>query len=369
MEKEEDGGALGPMIGLRRPNYGVLDEVLGPWAASWRAPGERLAVFVNLNSALRQLFTEYAAANVTSREMNGSPRALASELFNLAGHYRNYFWKRHGRGADVLLYHSTERCPERVAAWDSYKESLYSKRIDPPSGPARAMRNYVDFNLRVLQQLLRHAPNAHLVDTGPLDPEAWPGALMADGRVGADALVVSGWFADLQYALAAGVAVLQAKGANSKLVTSAGLLGHALRGSKTAGDSIAALSPEHFRYVLALAGDGDLGAPGLTKYGPAKAAALVARRVAAGGLPPEHVGIEQLAADGRLDPAGEAQARRAWALLDQETYVGEWATPARMAAVDAQMVNRDGNALEEADAKYFRGRPLSLDLIFAGEEY
>jgi hypothetical protein len=362
--------AIGPLIGLRRPNYEVLDEELGWFLEA--SPHEDLILFVNLGSSLRHLFSEYAVAKMTRSEMSRSPRAVAAELANLGGHYRNYAWKRFGQRTSVLFYHSTRRCAAKLAISGEYKAAYYAKRVDAVSGEYEAVRAYVDFNLRIAAAVLAHVPNMHLVDTGELDPEAWPWALMAEGRVPGPVVVMSGWDSDLQYALAPGGrrAVLLAKGPHTYTVTADNLVPYVLRAAKTGEDLAASLSPGHFMYIMGLSGDQDLGAPGMRKFGAARAAKLVAGRATRGHLPPDFPSLRALLEDGGLSEDQHATVSAAWNLLCHADYTAAEATPAVMAAIESGMVNRSGlGALERANKDHFSAYPLNLDMLYAGEEY
>jgi hypothetical protein len=363
---DDPPSALGPLLGLRRPRYEILDDEL-----SWfYEGGEDLVLFVNLGTALRQLFSEWAVAQLSRSEMQRRPRMLAAELVNLGGHYRNYGWKRFRCRTTVMFYHSTKRCPAKLAVHDGYKENYYVKRVDTVSGEYELVRRYVDFNLAVAKHLLDHVPNMHLVDTGELDPEAWPWALMAEGRVPGPAIVMSGWAADLQYALAAGGrrGVLLAKGDYTAAVNGDNLFSHVLRKAKTGEDLAARLDPGHYMYVLGLAGDADLDAPGIRKFGAARAAKLVADRRGEGRLPSDFPSLQSLLEDGKVPDGQEDAVRRAWGLLCHQDYCLEHATPAAMSAIESRMVNRSGlGALEDANRKYFSNHPLNLDMVYAGE--
>ena len=367
--------ALGPLLGLRRPRYEILHDTLAPFLSSQPSDGD-LFLFVNVTNALRQLFSEYAVARLTRGELNRHPRLLAAELLNLAGHYRNYAWKHFERRTTVLLYHSTRPCPAKQTVLPGYKAALYAKRLDQAPGEFEAVRRYVAFNLTVARQLAEFIPHVHVVDTGETDPEAWPWALLEEGRVAGPMLVLSSWTTDLQYTLASpgglgsgfGGAVLRAAGDHTRVVTRDGLLEELLRKSKTCDELVARLAPEHFPYLLALAGDDDLGVPGIPKVGMAKAAKMVADRVAKGLLPADAPGLPQLLEDGRLTEEHHATIQAAWETLVHSYYTAR-IPPAAMSALDATLVNRSGlGELEAANARFFAGA-INLDMLFAGENY
>lgn len=368
-----DGGSvIGPLIGLRRPRYEILREVIGDFI-SGQTVGEDVFFFVNLTSMLRHFFSEYSVAQLTRGELNRHPRLLAAELLNLVGHYRNYVWKHHGRHSTVIMYHSTNRCPLKLAISEDYKASIYSKRIGGAAPEFDLVRGYVAFNIRIARFVAERIPHVHIVDTGVIDPEVWPWALASEGRVTGSALLLSGWRTDLQYAsvpvdFASGRSwgVLHASGEHTRLVTREGLIAEALRESKQASEIASKLSPEHFAYMLAIAGDPDLGSSGIPGYGLAKAAKHVAKCVAEGRLPPGSVSLEALLEDGRIPDGHAGTVRRCWELLVHEHHASRIA-PDTMSAIDAQMVNLSGlGELEKANVKYFDG-VLNLELLHAGE--
>ena len=372
----DDGSSvIGPLVGLRRPRYDVLHDVIGDFVSRQPAD-EDLFIFVDLMSTLRHFFSEYSTAQLTRGELNRHPRQLAAELLNIAGHYRNYVWKHHGRRSTVIMYHSTAKCAEKLAVSSDFKANVYAKRIGGAGPEYDVVRNYVAFNLKVAKEISNRIPHVHVVDTGGVDPEAWPWALAREGRVVGSALLLSSWESDYQYALGPGVdpmsgrewGVLKASGDHSRLVLRDGLVGEVLRKSKTGEEVAAKLAPEHFLYMLALSGDDDLGAPGIPKFGMAKAAKHIAKCVSEGRLPPGSPSLEALLEDGRI-PEGQAETvGRCWNLLVHDAYAGRISQEA-MSGIDAQMINLSGLVeLEKANAQYFGGA-LSLELLFAGENY
>ncbi len=374
-EESDGGNAIGPLLGVKRPRYDVLHDVLGDHMNALPA-GEDVFFFINVGSILRQLFSEYSVAKLTRGELNRHPRQLAAELLNIAGHYRNYAYKHFGRNSTVVLYHSSKKCESKLAVDPEFKANFYAKQLGGAAPEFDVVRAYTQFNLKVATQVATFIPHIHVVDTGKVDPEAWPWAVASEGRVQGSAIVISSWDADLQYALSPGSdpmsgrswAVFRASGEHSRLVTAENLFREVLRKSKT-GDEIAEqLTAGHFPYVLALAGEDDLGTAGIPKFGMARAAKHVAKCAAEGQLAGESPNLNALLEDGRLTDEQKAVASRCWSLLVHESYASTL-QPSDLSVIDAQMVNRSGLAeLEKANAQYFGGG-LNLELLFAGEGY
>ena len=372
---ESDGGnAIGPIIGTRRPRYEILHDVLGEWIGRQPA-NEDLYFFVNIGSVLRQLFSEYTVAKLTRGELNRHPRALAAELVNIAGHYRNYAWKHFGRHSTVLMYHSTQKCVVKLEVSPDYKANFYAKQLGGAAPEYDVVRAYAQFNLKVARQVTEFIPHIHIVDTGSVDPEAWPWALASEGRVNGSAIVLSSWDTDLQYALSPGAdamtgrewAVLRASGDHSRLITAETLFHELLRKTKTAEDVISKLAAGHYPYALALSGDDDLGVPGIPKFGMSRAAKYVGKAAGEGLLAPDAPNLSALLESGLSDEQ-KAVVSRCWSLLVHDEYA-QGLPQSNLSAIDAQMVNRSGLAeLEKANAQYFGGI-LNLELLFAGEGY
>ena len=371
----EGGSALGPLIGIRRPRYEILHEVLGPFLDRQLREND-LYVFVNLTSTFRHLFSEYSVAQLSRGDLNRHPRMLASELINIAAHYRNYAWKFFGQRTTVLMYYSSERCMQKLKIDPEYKANVYGKQTVSAPGEFEVLRKYMAFNIKVGKEIANFIPHVHLVDTGQVDPESWPMALIREGRVPGPSLFLSSWVTDLQYAavngpLGAGFesAVLKASGDSSKLITAPDIFPSLLAKTKSGPDLCSVLSPAHFLYALDMAGDTDLGVNGLQKVGMAKAAKLIVGAVNEGRLPPDHPGLAQLLEDGKLAEENHDTVRRTWNLLVHQAHA-EQVTPSQMAAIDAQMINRSGlGELEQANARYFADAPINLDMAFAGESY
>ena len=197
-QPDDGSSVIGPLIGARRPRYEILHDILDDFVSS-QPVGEDIYFFINVTSMLRQFFSEYSVTRLTQGELQRHPRDLAAELLNVAGHYRNFVWKHHGRNASVFMYYSSERCEYKLSINPEYKYSIYAKRIGGATAEYDVVRNYVNFNLRVLKELAARIPHVHLVDTKQMDPDAWPWAVAMEGRVLGSAIVLSSQTNDLQY--------------------------------------------------------------------------------------------------------------------------------------------------------------------------
>jgi hypothetical protein len=147
----DDSSALGSLIGPKRPKYEILHEILGPYIAE-HAIDEELFVFINVNSILRQFFSEYSVSRLTRGELNRHPRLLAAELLNIAGHYRNFSYRHYNRNATVLMYYSSQKCDAKLAIDPSYKSGFYNKRLGGAPGEFDVVRSYTNFNLTGLRK-------------------------------------------------------------------------------------------------------------------------------------------------------------------------------------------------------------------------
>ena len=376
IQPDDGSSVIGPLIGTRRPRYEILDEVIDDHLASCIIPGEEFCIFINLTSMLRQFFSEYSANQLTRGELERHPRDLAAEIINVAGHYRNYVWKRYNVPTSVFLYHSTEKCNEKILIDPLFKQELYEKRIEGNIPIYKLISNYTNFNIRLATEIARRIPHVHVVNTGSIDPEAWPWAVAMDGRVNGSALVLSAFDSDLQYALNPGVelgsgrkwAVFRPSGENSRLTTSENVIAEAVRTSKEKEKITEALSANHILYMLALSGESVLGVEGLPKFGMTKAAKHIMKCVEKGHLPPDAPSLQALLTDGILPAEAIEHVSRCWKLLVHSDYASTIPVE-KLSAIESTMVNYSGiGEIEKVNATYFNGR-LNIDLIYAGEEF
>jgi len=367
------GPVLGPIIGFRRPNYGVLDAVLAPFIQSAASTGAgEVCMMINLGSALRQMYSEYVTERATQGELQQWPYYLAAELVNLAGHYRNYVWSRHNMTTTMVMYHSTKRCADKAVECPDYKAAFYSKRMQPNSPELEMMRRYVDANLQAAREVVSFIPNMHIIDTGALDPEAWPWQAIHEGRIPNPAIVMSGWDSDLQYALAecAGhpVGVLRASGQNTSLVTRGSVVQKMIGGTKSMEEFLHEFAPEHIMYLIALMGEKDLGVEGVRGMGPGRAAKAILGQIRRGKLTGQAPTLRALLEDSFLKSENEADVRRSWGALIHRDYCRVHATPSRMDAIAAQCVDRfQPGAISEANSKFFGRTPFDVRMATAGE--
>jgi hypothetical protein len=360
--------AIGSFIGMRRPRYELLDDLL-PDIINSSPIGKDIFLFINLNSILKQLYSEYTTAKVSKSELQRNPRMLSAELLNLVGHYRNYIYKYFNRNTSIFLYHSTEYCDDKLLIYPEYKSKFYSKRLstDAELGEFKLIKGYVDYNIKIAQTVCKKIPNLYLVDTGKIDPEAFPAILNLEGRVDGTNIIMSSWYTDLQYAIKPNTYVLKANGDHTKLIGFDNLLDEAYKDVKEKNFIELNFSQDYFPFTLALAGDSDLGSAITPKYGIGKAFKQISKIIANGHIDSIDLFVEEC----NLSEAQKSIVEINWKLLNHDAYGNEVLIKRQdiLANIDLQLVNLSCiSDIEKVNIDYFNGS-LNLDMIFAGEDF
>jgi hypothetical protein len=374
--QDDNANSIGSLIGPKRPKYEILHETLGTFINEQPLDAEEFFVFININSLLRQLFSEYSVSRLTRGELNRYPRALAGELLNIAGHYRNFLYRYYNRNATVVMYHSSKKCKDKLDISQSYKDHLYGKRIGGASGEYDILRGYTNFNISVASTVVEFIPHIHIVDTGEIDPEAYPYLLAMDGRINNPSIVISNWDIDLQYALLTDInqivpaewCVFRPSGDHSRLIRYDTVLHEILRKTKTADKIISDLAPNHFKYMIALSGDEDFSVDGLPKCGMGRAGSKIGKQVSLGKLPPDSPSLQALIEEGGIAEDQIDTVTKSWNLLIHDAYAST-VPMSSLAILDKQLVNKSGLLeIEKANTQYFNNM-LNLEMLFAGEGY
>jgi hypothetical protein len=366
---------IGTLLGIRSPKYEILDEVLAPFLSNQPA-GKELILFINLDSILRHLFSDYTTAKITKSDLNRHPRLLASGILNLAGHYRHYISKYFNRSTTIVFYYSTLLCKSKLEISSTYKQNFYNKRVHNIKEDYTVLNKYVQFNTNIAKKIAEYIPNLYLVDTYSVDPEVLPQIFFNDKKIFDTTIVISTYLTDYQYILNSenndfntqNWAILYPSGDHTKLIENHTLLYYTLGKSKNKEELINQLTPEHFLYMLPIFGDDNLSVDGFYKYGPVKAFKHILQRYQSGFLPGDYANLRALLEEGKFSDSQKEIIERNWKLLIHSDYSNK-IPDSNLQLIDSQLINKSGlSEIEKANSVYFENM-LNLNFLYDGETY
>lgn len=99
---------------------------------------------------------------------------IASDIINIVGHYRNYFYKKNKYTTFYFLY-SYGKCQEMISEFPEYKAEYYRKYFDDPDNQDKT--TIISNAIHVVESVLTTIPHCVFVDTTSHDELVYAKAL------------------------------------------------------------------------------------------------------------------------------------------------------------------------------------------------
>jgi len=356
---------LAPILISKMIKYERLSEILYPYGD---VTGE-VNLFIDVRSIVGPLFTERFKDLGEVLDRDEGP-LLCSQLVNLCGHYRNYFWTRQGAKTNVIMFYSNQVSDRCLKLEPTYKADFRDSRN--PEGEYSATSIYVNTNLDLLKSISERIPYVYLLDTGQMDPVALPYMILSERPfTGHPSLLLSNNKVYMQYiGLGLDCHILTLKGDHSRVVTKLDVFNYLTDGKHDGGPlGVSMILP-----ALSIAGTANkTGLRGWSRFGLLKAVKylekLANERVIVQGTPYDAASFcKELEKLTIKEPGRISKLRREWEAIDATRNL-EDAGPALAEAIRNQIVNKeDTDSLYAANHRHFSENPMKLSHLFGGEE-
>jgi hypothetical protein len=347
---------MGPLLGKNRIAFDKLDTIL----PKYEAVTDTIDIYLDVRSVFGIFFNDkfgFSAKDIPPRER----MLLSSELMNIVGHYRRYFWSRREIRTRFTMVHSAIASRRCVSLMPEYKaEYIRSRRID---GPYPENARFVEDNLEIVAMMSNRAPGTYFINSGTVDPDCIPRFLVKSKSVSICLSNNPSW---AQHACFAKSHLLTLKGNESKLIRYCDVIDYLTDGAYTKKFEEGSIPYRLAEWLLAVSGSKKHNVPGWKGFGPVKTAKYFSSRNLVNGdfYDPESMKVDMIEAAVEEDKI--EQALTSFDVLSIRRNI-ECMTESERAVIEAQLVsNPDASSLEEANASHFGATPIRLGYLFDG---
>ncbi|MDG5786775.1 hypothetical protein QA612_04670 [Evansella sp. AB-P1] len=338
---------LGNIMNLKKSKFVVLDEILRPMVDG---KGETVHFYVDVHALVKSLYTPSSLKIFDSlsdgKDVQDVCSELASELLNIAGHYRRYCATRLGKRTAIYFYYTYDRSKLLTEVHHEYKKKLYEKYKTNINEKYSRMNRILIESLKIAKLVGEYIPNIYFIDSKHLEPNVVPYHFienMNDEQFFDTDLVISNDELNWQMANHFGVYVLTTKGAYSSIITSDDLIDLFLGKNADAVDH--QVSNDFYSYFYALKGHSQYSVKGIPKYGAKRTVELLKEAVHNKIIPNTRIDDFQSLTDtlieGKLLPREYGNVVNTnFQLLDIPTAYSRISEDEKALILDSQVVDR-----------------------------
>jgi hypothetical protein len=126
--------------------------------------GNDINVIVDLKEVIRKFFRPA----ILPESLNGRSviEEIASDMINIIGHYRNYFYKK-GKYSTFYFLYSKSECEIMKKKHPDYKKDYYAKYFNDPEELEKI--KIIKKVVEILDKIVNHIPNSSFIDTSMFD--------------------------------------------------------------------------------------------------------------------------------------------------------------------------------------------------------
>jgi hypothetical protein len=339
-----------------KPKYSVLNDLIGGWMPSV----DIVRIFFDIDAFTAVLFNprnvDFMRELMSERKMYA-----ASEIINIAAHYRHYFWSRYNVPTDIIMNYTLEPID---SGEEGYLKQHYDKRLGITPEYKR-LSNYTSGCVRLASKICEFIPNVHVINTKTMDPHTLPNVVMNQITPGDDSsmnLVVSNKKHMIMYGLNHNCAVMTYRGDNTQIVTSDNM-------NETVSSKYNIGVPPHFYpIIIAISGDVTVGMkPVRARYSAIKSMKMIKKM-----LEDKVITKNTYDIDSFLDRVDVFTSEEKERIAKRFEYINirKSASQLDLANIESQIINKyDWDSLLSLNARYFEEYPINLEYTVDGEKY
>lgn len=374
MEIKNEISQFEKILHSKKVRYAILDNLINPILPDIEEVGDTVNIFIDVYSVYNQLFNPETIdmfSSMNKREKN----KFASDILNMAGHYRNYFGKFHSRYTNIYLYFPSRICEEKVYKMPFFKKEWYEKRLDFDNIVFGTFSKLIARNLEVTKRISEYLPHIYVIDTRAIDHLVVPELVIQKSEMEKKVnIVISN--DNLSLAIPSKYEygfMLTVKGDNSKLIDNFGIA-DALSTAKTIGGKENQIVKYFFDYIIALAGIKKMGIEPITGFTVLKGIKTFIKLIDNKNIEltryDDYVAISNILVENKMISEGQAKFFELnYRTLTQSNNIIEM-SKGKIEFIMNQIVDKvDAVGLKTLNQESFYRDPLNFDFLFMGEEY
>ena len=154
-------------LGCNKLKYSTLNEDV-----KTKFPeGNNINIFIDINSMISSLYRGIRVVNNFEMNADKYVKNITKSLFDIAAHYRHYFFSRFKVSSKIYFYYSFKRPSNMTREYDMYGFSHYNKLLSPTY---IALTNYIKREVDFFKTVIEYFQDIYVIDTGDLDREIFP---------------------------------------------------------------------------------------------------------------------------------------------------------------------------------------------------
>ena len=343
--------------------YGKLDELLQDQLHDLRFSSN-----VNILVDLKEIYKKFFRPDIMTEfdSVQSVKEEILSDIINIIGHYRNYFYKRN-KYTNFVFFYSTKKCDEILKTNPDYKKTYYDKYFEGHDDNEKKKISLFKEITKFLDIFINAVPHCRFFDTYKSDEFAYMKAYIANIPNNELTLILSN--DDILFQLISNnVFVLDIKGIRSSLLRKDNVVS-ILSKRETS------LTSNMIPLIVAIGGNDKYSISGLPRVALNRATQIVdylvnkdiAHDENSVSVPIDftkldtNVKLEKKVFDNRDLITKNYFAIRS----DTIYYKNKMLMDSEFATVT---VNRSRRELEETNAKMFTRFPLQIDMLLRGEK-
>jgi hypothetical protein len=370
---------LEKILHAKKLNYQTLIPLIKPYVSPKHIDldgSDTVNIFIDFWDVIKPLYNPQTIDTLNNLKVD-ERFMISSEVINIAGHYRHFFFSRMKKYTNIIFFYSNTKDEFRTSINNDYKEVFYEKRLNQKHTTFGILNSIVQKNVNLIKLFCEYVPHVYFINTGTVEPSLIPHLFLSDkSRLNQNlidknstSIIISNekiHYQDLT--LQDRVLQLELRGKEkSRFITSEDIINVLLEKSKK--EYNLSILPDMYTLVLGLAGNTDYSVKGVKKMGNVKALNFIQKGIDQNVLKNiAYNNIDMLENLNSLLKEDELnKLKENILLLNNHMYKFN---EKDLINIEMQMVDRiDAKSVRYVVDKYFNKYPILLDMVFEGEQY
>jgi hypothetical protein len=301
---------------------------------------------------------------------------IASEIINIIGHYRHFFFSRMKLYTNFVFYFSNKNSEFRNGVHSGYRETFYDKRLNIEHHQFGVINKIIRGNINLIRAFCEYVPHAYFINSGNIDYSLIP-SIFLEGKINYhdvdpknETIIVSNekiHYQDLL--LGDNVMQLELRGKEkSRIITAQDIIPQLLSKSKKSAEDFTIL-PDLYSISLPLTGYKNFDVEGVKGMGAVKSLNFIQKQLDDNVL--SNTGYSNLDSlkmiEDKFKDDNYSILERNMLLLNNKMY--EYKNK-DLIGIEMQIVEKiDGKSVKLVNEKYFSKHPILINFVFEGEFY
>lgn len=385
----------------KKIRYEYLDELIKETnftSKKDKSPNNTINIFIDLYDVIKQLYKPDIVESINSINVTDK-QDIASEIINMIGHYRHYFFSRHWKYTTFYLIYSNKRSKYHTELYPEYRHDFYMKRLREPKSNKflpqyDIMNTMLESVIKIIRGFVQYIPHVYFIDSGDVDYTLIPYIITQTNMHEYDrvvngekekiydpadpSIIISNdtiFYQDLVSANVTNIAQLLCKNKNSELLLYTDIYDYMTKGLKKKPDI--SYSIDLLTVVQAFMGYDKYNIPKVNKMGIGRAMNFVEKNLFSTGILPDIIYtseslFKEYLYTSKIKDEYKEQALLNFKLLSHDSmeYNNAFTKTDIIKIVNQCKIELvDAKAVRKNNEKFFYNNPINTEFCYDGEAY